>query len=214
MGDSKTSAAIEACRGNLRQRTRQAMRDEVSAVAYELFLSQGFDQTTIDQVVERAGISRSSFFRYFPTKEDVVVSSLSDYGEVLKAALEERPQDEPVWLALRNAMNSLVTAAELDEERTRASVRMQESAPSVKARHYEKTLVWQAMLIPEVARRAGWPHSEESGDPRAEAVVVSAIACLEAATRAWAFGVPGRGLGEVLDAAMGALEQQLVGQQR
>ena len=60
----------------LRDRTRLAVRDQIARAATALFVSQGFDRTTIDEVAAAAGLSRRSFFRYFETKEDVVLSDL------------------------------------------------------------------------------------------------------------------------------------------
>ncbi|MFX6226362.1 helix-turn-helix domain-containing protein, partial [Acinetobacter baumannii] len=57
---------------SLWERSRRAAYAEISGIAMRLFLDQGFEQTTIDQIAAAAGISRRSFFRYFGTKEDVL----------------------------------------------------------------------------------------------------------------------------------------------
>lgn len=48
------------------------MRDSLVAAAFQLFLERGYEQTTVDEIVALAGVGRRSFFRYFPSKEDVV----------------------------------------------------------------------------------------------------------------------------------------------
>src|SRR4051812_43988865 len=48
------------------------MRDALVAAAFQLFLERGYEQTTVDDIVALAGVGRRSFFRYFPSKEDVV----------------------------------------------------------------------------------------------------------------------------------------------
>ena len=78
--DTETAASPAGVPDGLRSRVRRAMRAEVAAAALELFITQGFDNTTIDQIAAAAGMSRSSFFRYFPTKEDTVLGDLAGYG--------------------------------------------------------------------------------------------------------------------------------------
>jgi AcrR family transcriptional regulator len=58
---------------SLRQRNRRRARREVAEVATALFADQGFDAVSVDQVAEAAGLSRSTVFRYFPVKEDLVM---------------------------------------------------------------------------------------------------------------------------------------------
>jgi len=57
---------------SLRESKKESTRERLIDVATELFLSKGFDNTTIDEIAENAGISQRSFFRYFPTKEAIV----------------------------------------------------------------------------------------------------------------------------------------------
>ncbi len=57
---------------SLRESKKESTRERLIDVATELFLTKGFDNTTIDEIAEKAGISQRSFFRYFPTKEAIV----------------------------------------------------------------------------------------------------------------------------------------------
>ncbi|MGW7658490.1 TetR/AcrR family transcriptional regulator, partial [Streptomyces tendae] len=77
-------------------------------MALDLFLENGYEQTTIDDICAVAGISRSTFFRSFPSKEDVFVSTTSAAPEELLDALRQRPDDETPWTALRHAMDPLI----------------------------------------------------------------------------------------------------------
>ncbi len=174
------------------------MRAEVAAVAIDLFLQRGFDNTTVEQIAAAAGMSRSSFFRYFPTKEDVVVGDLVDYGQQILDALTTRPDTEPTWTALRMALEPIIDTSDVD--RARQTSRMFTETPTLRARHYEKTMTWQAMLIPEVTRRLG--IDESSHDPRPAALTSCALACLDAAIATWTSGDDNRALAELLDIAM------------
>ncbi|MFD0145488.1 MULTISPECIES: TetR/AcrR family transcriptional regulator [unclassified Streptomyces] len=76
---------------------KPAMRDSLIAAAFQLFLERGYEQTTVDDIVTLAGVGRRSFFRYFPSKEDVVFpdheQSLADMTAFLAASADT---DDPL----------------------------------------------------------------------------------------------------------------------
>src|ERR1700683_3395414 len=92
----------------LRNRATRAVRAEIAAVAIRLFLEQGFEKTTVDQIAVEAGLSRTSFFRYFATKEDVLLGHLEDLGQKVRDALAARPAEEAAWQALRRSFDLLI----------------------------------------------------------------------------------------------------------
>jgi AcrR family transcriptional regulator len=75
-------------------------RQEVEAAAVELFLARGFEQTTVDDIAVAAGIGRSTFFRYFPAKADVLWLPFDHHLERLPGTLAERPPGEPLTTAI------------------------------------------------------------------------------------------------------------------
>lgn len=201
---SKTPSARGGASSSLRERTRQAMQTEVSAVAFRLFAAQGFDKTTVDQIAAEAGLSRTTFFRYFGTKEDVVLCNLGELGRAVGEALVARPAGEEPWESLRRAFD-VVTRLNADApEQTLGFVRMLIETPSLRARNWEKTQDWQNLLVPEISRRLG-TNEAIAQDPRARALVGSALACLDAAKEAWTACDGATALPELLDRAMGAL---------
>ncbi|MFD7898577.1 TetR/AcrR family transcriptional regulator [Streptomyces sp. NPDC059568] len=163
-------------------RSRRSVYAEIIRIAMDLFLRKGFEQTTIDEIVAAAGVSRRSFFRYFGTKEDIVLGGLADEGARVSAELAKYPDEEDLWTALRSAILA-VGDADADEERTLAVARMMYGSPSLRARSIEKHLRWQADLVPEVRRRLGAP--EETAELRAAAIVACMITCLDIAGEAW-----------------------------
>lgn len=127
----------------LRDRLRHAMRDEVSAVAFRLFTVQGFENTTVDQIATEAGLSRASFFRYFGTKEDVVLGNIEELGHEVAAALSARPADERPWDSLRRAFDVLTQIHADEPEKALSFTRLLRDACPLKARHREKQQGWQ-----------------------------------------------------------------------
>ena len=73
-----------------RERKKERTRRTIALAARELFLSKGFDETTVDEVAESAGVSRRTVFRYFPTKESMV---FPHRGERLWVGLLQEPGD-------------------------------------------------------------------------------------------------------------------------
>lgn len=187
-------------------RTRQAAIAEITKVAMDLFLERGFEATTFDDIATAAGISRRSLFRYFGTKEDIVLGHLADEGPRAQQALAARPDDEPVWTALLNVMSLIDTAPATPAERERLFKisELMHGTPSLRARSIEKHRQWQADLLPEVRRRLGGPD-DELADLRAGAVIASAIACLDAAGEVWTRERGARPLRELLEAAFDAV---------
>ena len=74
-------------RGNLQSKKQDLVRHEIWGAAIDLFYLEGFDQVTIDQIAERAGVSRRTFFRYFASKDDVMGSTMKAFGEALERAI-------------------------------------------------------------------------------------------------------------------------------
>ena len=179
------------------------MRAEIAAVAMRLFLEQGFEKTTVEQIAAAAGLSRTSFFRYFGSKEDVVLGHLEEVGQRVLDALVARPAAEPAWQALRNAFGPLLEEGSALPEQGLAQARMLRDTPSLKARQLGKQTGWQDLLAPEVARRLGVPAA--APDPRPRALVAAALGCVNAAVDVWTATGGAASLPALLDQAMSAL---------
>jgi AcrR family transcriptional regulator len=187
-------------------RSRQAAYAEITTVAMGLFLEQGFEQTTIDQIADTSGISRRSFFRYFGTKEDIVLGDLAGQGALVQQALENVPLTVAPWDALRTALHA-VDALQVDPEVTLKISKMMYGTPSLRARSIEKHLHWQSLLVPNIRLRLGI-DGDDLTDPRAEAIVASAIACLDVAGETWTRSGGAGDLADLYDRAVEATRAQ------
>jgi AcrR family transcriptional regulator len=94
----------------LRARRSEMMLSELEAVALRLFEQRGFSEVTIEEIAAAAQISVRTFYRYFPTKEDVLQLRIERRAEALRAALWARPVDEPPLHSLRVALIEVVSA--------------------------------------------------------------------------------------------------------
>jgi AcrR family transcriptional regulator len=137
----------------LAQRKRQLVADELTRAALDLLARKGFDAVTVDDIVGAAGVSKRTFFRYFASKEDVVVQFLGEMGTGMRAALAERPAQEPPSVALRQTVWSAVDACAGHGEQTLRVVRLILGTPALLARFLERQAQWRDALAEELARR-------------------------------------------------------------
>lgn len=112
------------------------MRAELAEEAFDFCAAHGFEQVTTDEIAQGIGISRATFFRYFRSKEDAIVtaarSTRIDLGESL-LALPPRA-GEPALDAVRRALAPTVEAARANPTRIRARHRMITGSPALRAR--------------------------------------------------------------------------------
>ena len=115
-----------------RERRRVRTMREIQGEALRLFESLGYVETTIDQIAEASDISPRTFFRYFPTKEDVVL--WDEYDAVIGELLAARPADEPVGETLRVVTRSAIEGLyQHDPARLLARTRLLFSEPALRA---------------------------------------------------------------------------------
>ena len=193
----------------MRERTRRLAQTELTAVAQDLFLEHGYEQTTVDQIAAAAGMSKRTFFRYFPSKDDLVIGKYDLFGDRMADALDARPDDEPVWESLRRVFDIALDYVQDDHQRARndAMEAIVRSTPQLYAGYLEKLQRVQQLLIGRVAARIGSGEAAD-GDPRAAAIVGAAFACLQAARAAWFASGQAGTFEQMLDDAMHVLAVQ------
>ncbi|WP_370072290.1 helix-turn-helix domain-containing protein [Streptacidiphilus sp. MAP5-3] len=99
-------AAATEPRGRREENKRRTHQALVEAAA-RLFQERGFEATTVRDIAAEAGVGERTFFRYFPSKESLVLQQVRDLIPLLAAGICERPADEPPLVALREALLAL-----------------------------------------------------------------------------------------------------------
>jgi AcrR family transcriptional regulator len=190
----------------IRERTRRLAQSELTSVAQDLFVTQGYDGTTVDQIAAAAGMSKRTFFRYFPSKDDLVIGKYDLFADRMAEALDERPVDEPVWESLRRVFDITLDYVQDDHQRSRneAMDEIVRSTPQLYARYLEKMQRVQQLLIGRVAVRLTGRDYDPS-DPRPAAIVGAAFACMQAARQAWFASDRSEAFGSYLDSSMSTL---------
>jgi AcrR family transcriptional regulator len=189
----------------LRERTRQAVRREIAEAAETLFVERGFAATTIDDIAAAVGMSQRSVFRYFATKEEIVLGKFDLVVDDMLAALRARPAGEEVWTSLHRMFGVLGTLSETPghQEMVEPVHRMVFETPALLAGYLQKLQHAQDAVVAvllERAEAAGTVYAAD--DPAPRAVTAAAFGCLLAAQHSWlASGAKGSFAGAV-DRAM------------
>jgi AcrR family transcriptional regulator len=164
----------------LRSRKRVKTRSVIEDAAFELFEQQGFDATTVEQIAERADVSMSTFFRYFPSKGEVVLSDHRAQLPPLHDALASRPATESDLVAVWHALEATWLGA-IDAERTIHKTRVVESSDMLRALQHQNMSQWHATVKDALARR----HGLAEPDARCDLAARTALAVLASAFEHW-----------------------------
>ena len=136
-----------------RQARSRAARAAVREHALRLFLRDGYSSTTVEMIADTAGISRRTFFRYFPSKEDVVVMQAEDLSARVVELVRERDLGEAPLASILAALQPIIAEYARDPVRTRALLRLTFEAPELRARSKDLQDAWSRALAAEVAAR-------------------------------------------------------------
>ncbi|WP_086706844.1 TetR/AcrR family transcriptional regulator [Streptomyces antimycoticus] len=117
----------------LRERKKIKTRQAIRRAALRLFAEQGYDATPVDRIAAAADVSTSTVFRYFPAKEDIVLTD--EYDALMAEAIRERPGDETPAASLRHAVVGLLgPAAGAEREELLARLALVRQVPALRAR--------------------------------------------------------------------------------
>lgn len=116
--------AVPSAPEKLKARKQQVVREALSEAAAELFHMRGFEAVTVEEIATAAGVSRRTFFRYYDSKEDVMVERLDRDGERLLTELAARPLEEPPLLAIRNALIAAIKYGLEEPDLVRDAIRL------------------------------------------------------------------------------------------
>ena len=189
-------------RPGLRERKKARTRAAIREHALRLFREQGYDATTVEQIAEAAEVSPSTFFRYFPTKEDVVLQD--DLDLVWMDAFRAQPPDLGPIAAMRTAVRAAFAGlAPGDLEQLREAMELAVAVPAVRARMLEEMARTSQRIAEAVAERSG----RNAGDFTVRAVAGAVIGI---AMVAW-FDEPGNleAFGDKFERGLALLEAGL-----
>jgi mycofactocin system transcriptional regulator len=178
-------------------RRRVTSRVELEHIAFGLFATKGFEQTTVDDIAAAAGIGRRTFFRYFPSKNDIPWGMFEVELERMRARLKACPREVPLMDAIRVALVDFnkVDLEQIPWHRRRMELILR--VPALLAHSTLRFAAWRDVVAEFVAERAGLRLDGLAPQAIAYAVLGVAIAAYEQ----W-LDDPDADLGNLLDSAM------------
>ncbi|OLT32924.1 hypothetical protein BJF79_35680 [Actinomadura sp. CNU-125] len=168
----------------MRERKKLKTRRAIQEHALRLFTEQGYDATTVEQIAAAAEISPSTFFRYFPTKEDVVLTD--EYDPIMADVFRRQPAELSPLEAFRAVMADLLPEVVGDDAATLyARMRLIEGVPALRARMLESMSAGTHLVLRDIiAERTG----RTADDPEVQAFCWAVLGVLQAALYHWLDG--------------------------
>lgn len=194
-------ASDEALPAGLRERKKARTRSAIQGHALRLFRERGYDATTVQQIIEEAEVSESTFFRYFPTKADVVL--FDDLDPLIVEAFRAQPLDlgpiQALRLAFRDTFSQLSTQEVADQmDRMRLSI----SVPELRSAILDQFAGAMRLVAEVLAERTGRKPDDVSVRSMAGAVIGVAIAVMFAVA-----DDPAKDIAAELDESMTCLDR-------
>jgi AcrR family transcriptional regulator len=187
----------------LRERKKARTRAAIQSHALWLFLQQGYEATTVQQIIEEVEVSESTFFRYFPTKADVVLTD--EFDPVIVTAFREQPPEMSAIQALRAAFSrafSQLSDQERDAQRDRMLLVL--SVPELRAGMLDQFASAMGLLAEIVAERTKRSSGDLAVRVFAGAVVGAVMAAMFAITDS-----QGSDFAQTIDESMASIEDSL-----
>lgn len=182
---------------SLRERNRTRTRGDIENAALELFEKQGYDATSADEIAELAGVSRATFFRYYPSKEEVLFTNEADAVAEMARHIAEREDPRQTLAALAPPVAKFGRGL-LDDDSSEGQrlTRLVMTTRELEARSMRMRLRWERGIARTLARERG------EGTPATTDILLAnlAVACLAAALWAWQAGPEDASIEGILEA--------------
>jgi AcrR family transcriptional regulator len=160
----------EGQQSGLRERKKARTRASIREHALRLFREQGYHATTVEQIAAAAEVSPSTFFRYFPTKEDVVLQD--DMDTRMVEALERQPAGLGPVTAVRAATREVFASySTADLDLIQENMALTVSVPEVRTRALDELARTIAVISEALAKRAGRPADDLAVRTTAGAII-------------------------------------------
>jgi TetR/AcrR family transcriptional regulator, regulator of mycofactocin system len=145
-GDEPVSAATVG-------RPLSTSRQAVEQAAFALFEANGFDETSVDDIAGAAGIGRRTFFRYFPSKNDLVWGDFEQELQKMRDWLDDSDPPLPLMTAIRQAVIRFNRIEPGNEAAHRRRMKMILGVPTLFANSTLRFASWRSVVVDFAARR-------------------------------------------------------------
>jgi AcrR family transcriptional regulator len=173
---------MELAGSGLAARKKERTRRQLAEAAGELFAERGYAATTIDDIAAAVDVSPRTFFRYFPTKEDLVVALGATSLDLFLDALRSRPFDESLQVAVAAAIEQSLAPGWEETARVRSFLTLLRETPALRARWLEEAYAKRDRMAEIIAVRTGTDPSDLRNLLIAGAITLT----INTALQAWA----------------------------
>jgi AcrR family transcriptional regulator len=155
MGMVSAALTMDPPKVGLAARKKERTKRQLAEAAADLFYERGYSATTIDDIVAAVDVSPRTFFRYFPTKEDLVVALGTTSLDLFLDALLHRPAEESLQVAVAEAIDQSLAAGWEDTTRVRSFLALIQETPALRARWLEEAYGKRDRMAFVIAERTG-----------------------------------------------------------
>jgi len=166
---------------SLLARKQQFVRGAILDAAIDLFAEKGFDQTTVEEIAQAAGVSRRSFFRYFSSKNDLMGENMVLYANALREAVAAFPRSYSPLEVIRETVLQVARAAAATP-RARKIMRIAELSPAAREAQLSRRAEVQDCVAEAFAQRSR-KRSKDNMTPRVLAGVTMLL--VDVTLRSW-----------------------------
>jgi AcrR family transcriptional regulator len=185
---------------SLRERKKDRTRRAIQSAGLQLFAQKGFQATTIEEIAAAADVAPRTFFRYFPTKEEIVFWPA--YRPLLAELMAARPHDEPAVPALCHAIvDGLSAFYDQDRERVLERLKLAFRTPALHPRLRQE----QAISALAMAKVVAWRLQTSAEDLEVRAIAAAVAAALWVAIEEWQATEGRADLRTLIDRALGTV---------
>jgi AcrR family transcriptional regulator len=190
----------------LRERKKERTRVAIQHEALRLIAERGYEATTCEQIAAAAEVSAATLFRYFPTKEDLLVGGDARRLDVLRDAFADRPAGEPVLASVRGALMALAQEFQADGPDMVRRYSVIRETPSLTARILEQQAAREDALAAAIAQRM---QPEPGAELRARVLAATGLSIMRVAIREWINSGTEGELAEMVAASLDVLAREL-----
>lgn len=164
---------------SLTERRKMETRKAIADAACDLFLRDGFENVTVESIAAESGVSLRTFYRYSPSKEDVLAPIINEGMIAFVDLIDERPEGEDLATAILEAFREI--SPDENEEGMRQTIGLMLEIPSLRARWLDGMRQAEERLVPVVMRRSTNDPTELEARITASAAIATLRIALESA---------------------------------
>jgi AcrR family transcriptional regulator len=197
----------ERPRNGLRERKKARTRASIREHALRLFRENGYQDTTVEKIAAAAEVSPSTFFRYFPTKEDVVLQDDMD-TRMIEAFEQQPPELGPVAAARAAAQQMFASYTRADMDILRETTALMLTVPEIRARALDEFARTIRVVAEAMGKRAGRP-ADDIAVRTAAGALIGVIMAITMPWEGWSEGAAFEDMFGRIDEALALLEAGL-----